>query len=95
MKRTASIIFRSAILLLTGIAIGLLISDNVYQNPNLGFSFSDRDKVSKTLQLVRDTYVDSVDADSIEGITVHNLLQNLDPHSLYLPPTQATSITNV
>lgn len=92
MKRTAAIIFRSAILLLAGIAIGLLISDNVYQNPKLGFSFSDRDKVSKTLQLVRDTYVDSVDADSIEGITVNNLLQNLDPHSIYLPPRQAIKI---
>ncbi len=93
MKRTAAIIFRSTILVLVGIAIGLLISDNVYQNPNLGFSFSDRDKVSKTLQLVRDTYVDSVDADSIEGITVNNLLQNLDPHSIYLPPRQATIIS--
>jgi carboxyl-terminal processing protease len=92
MKRTAAIIFRSAILVLVGIGIGLLISDNVYQNPKLGFSFSDRDKVSKTLQLVRDTYVDSVDADSIEGITVNNLLQHLDPHSIYLPPSQATSI---
>lgn len=92
MKRTAAIIFRSAILVLAGIAIGLLISDNVYQNPNLGFSFSNRDKVSRTLQLVRDTYVDSVDADSIEGVTVNNLLQNLDPHSLYLPQKQATRI---
>ena len=80
-------------MILVGIAIGLLISDNVYQNPSLGFSFSDRDKVSKTLQLVRDTYVDSVDADSIEGVTVNNLLQNLDPHSLYLPPRQATRIS--
>ncbi len=79
-------------MILVGVAIGLLISDNVYKNPKLGFSFSDRDKVSKTLQLVRDTYVDPVDADSIEGITVNNLLQNLDPHSIYLPPQQANSI---
>ena len=44
------------------------------------------------LQLVRDTYVDSVNVDSIEGATVNDLLQNLDPHSLYLPPQQALSI---
>ncbi len=78
--------------MLIGVAIGLLMSDDIYQNSRLGFSLSDRDKVSKTLQLVRDTYVDSVDADSIEGITVNNLLQTLDPHSIYLPPSQATSI---
>ena len=37
-------------------------------------------------------YVDSVNVDSLEGVTVNNLLQNLDPHSLYLPPQQAESI---
>lgn len=88
MKRAAVIIFRSTILILIGVAIGLLLSDNFYENSRLGFA--DRDKVSRTLQLVRSTYVDSVDADSIEGVAVNNLLQNLDPHSLYLPPKQAT-----
>jgi carboxyl-terminal processing protease len=90
MKKTAAIIFRSLILLLAGIALGLYISDN---NLSSHFSFSGRDsKVSKVLQLVKNTYVDSVNVDSIEGATVNNLLQNLDPHSLYLPPQQATSI---
>jgi len=92
MKKTAAIIFRSLILLLLGIIIGLLISDNNFSNHNLGFSFSGKDKVSRVLQLVRDTYVDSVNIDSIEGVTVNNILQNLDPHSLYLPPQQALSI---
>ncbi|MEO8885739.1 MAG: S41 family peptidase [Mucilaginibacter sp.] len=92
MKRTAAIIFRSTILILIGVTIGLLISDNAYENNKLGFSFTNKDKVSKTLQLVRTTYVDSVNTDSIEGVTVNNLLQNLDPHSLYLPPKQATSV---
>jgi carboxyl-terminal processing protease len=92
MKKTASIIFRSVILILIGITIGLFMSDNAYDNNKLGFSFAKNDKVSKALQLVRTTYVDSVNTDSIEGITVNNLLQNLDPHSLYLPPRQATSV---
>src|SRR5471030_1520453 len=93
MKKTASIIFRSLVLLLLGITIGLYISDNGFSNHNLGFPFAKRDKVSKVLQLVRDTYVDSVNIDSIEGATVNDLLQNLDPHSLYLPPQQATSLS--
>jgi carboxyl-terminal processing protease len=91
MKKIASIIFRSLILLLAGIGIGLFISNNL-TNPNLDFSFSKRDKVSKVLQLVRDSYVDSVNVDSIEGVAVNTMLQNLDPHSLYLPPQQALSI---
>ncbi len=88
MKRTASIIFRSLILILLGIAIGLLLGDNVQR----GFSLNTSNKISKVLRLVRQNYVDSVNVDSIEGVTVNNLLQNLDPHSLYLPPQQALSI---
>jgi len=90
MKKAASIIFRSLILILVGIAIGLYISDN--NSNHTIFPFAKRDKVSKVLQLVRNTYVDSVNVDSIEGVAVNNMLQNLDPHSLYLPPQQASSI---
>src|SRR6202165_1302064 len=88
MKKAASIIFRSLILLFLGIAIGLSLNNNVRH----GFSFNRSNKISKVLQLLHNNYVDSVNIDSIEGVTVNNLLQNLDPHSLYLPPQQAQSI---
>ena len=78
-------------MLLLGIALGLLISDN-FTSRTLGFSLAGNDKISKVLNLVKNNYVDSVNTDSIEGVTVNNLLQNLDPHSLYLPPQQAQSI---
>ena len=80
------------ILLLLGVAIGLLISGNDVTDHSLGFSLTPSDKISKVLNLVKQNYVDSVNVDSIEGVTVNNLLQNLDPHSLYLPPQQAQSI---
>src|SRR3569833_3371039 len=88
MKRAASIIFRSLILILAGIAIGLVLGDNVRK----GLSLPGGNKVSKVMQLVRRNYVDSVNTDSLEEITVNNQLQNLNPHSLYLPPRQAESI---
>ena len=93
MKKNAAIVFRSLILLLVGVALGMFISDTGLDNHNMGFSLSGRDsKVSKVLQLVRETYVDSVNIDSIEGATVNDMLQNLDPHSLYLPAQQASTI---
>ncbi len=92
MKKTAGIIFRSLILLLVGIAIGLYISDNNFAGRTLGFSIGNHDKVSKALTLIKNNYVDSVNEDSLEGITVNDLLQNLDPHSLYLQPQRAQSI---
>jgi carboxyl-terminal processing protease len=91
MKSAAGIIFRSVILILVGIAIGLFISD-YYTSPNIGFSLGGNNKISKALKLVKDKYVDSVNEDSLEGLTVNNLLQNLDPHSLYLKPQRAQSI---
>jgi len=86
MKRATAIIFRSLILVLLGVAIGLFVSTRGQHG------FIGNNKVAKVLQLVRHNYVDSVNADSIEGVAVNNLLQNLDPHSLYLPPQQAESV---
>ncbi|HEY4326047.1 MAG TPA: S41 family peptidase [Mucilaginibacter sp.] len=92
MKKSAGIILRSLILVFTGIGIGVFLSGNDFTDRNLGFSFNNDNKVSKVLSLIKQNYVDSVNVDSIEGVTVNNLLQNLDPHSLYLPPQQAESI---
>lgn len=89
MKRTAGIIFRSALLVLIGVALGFFLRDNRIAG---NIDFEGKDKVSKVLELVRHNYVDSVDVDSIEGSTVNTLLQNLDPHSLYLPAQQASTI---
>ena len=92
MKKSAGIIFRSVILILIGVAIGLLVGDNSFSDRFLGESVAQSDKLSKVLQLVRQNYVDSVNVDSVEGVTANNLLQNLDPHSAYLPPKQAQAI---
>jgi carboxyl-terminal processing protease len=92
MKKGAGIIFRSMILLLVGVTIGLYISDYSFTNHSLGFSIGGNDKVSKALNLIKNNYVDSVNEDSLQGIAVNNLLQNLDPHSLYLQPQRAQSI---
>jgi carboxyl-terminal processing protease len=92
MKRTAGVIFRTLILILIGITIGMLITDNNIGGRRLGLNFSGPDKISRVLDLVNNKYVDSVNTDSIEGVTVNELLQSLDPHSIYLPAQQARSI---
>lgn len=92
MKRTAAVIFQSAILLLMGIALGLYISNSDMDGNGINLSRNRQDKLSKVLYLVKNNYVDSLNVDSIEGETVNDLLQRLDPHSLYLPAQQALSI---
>ncbi|MES2265323.1 MAG: S41 family peptidase [Bacteroidota bacterium] len=91
MKRTAGIIFRTLILILIGIGIGILLSNGDMVGNRLGLN-AGPDKISRVLSLVNNKYVDSVNIDSIEGVTVNDILQNLDPHSVYLPAQQARSI---
>ncbi|MET3977576.1 carboxyl-terminal processing protease [Mucilaginibacter sp. UYP25] len=91
MKRTAGIIFRTIILILIGIGIGIVLTDSDNVGLKLGIG-SGPDKISRVLSLVNEKYVDSVNTDSIEGVTVNEMLQNLDPHSVYLPAQQARSI---
>ncbi len=92
MKQTAAIIFRSAILILLGVTIGLYIGGGSFGGEDVDLTFSGRSKLSKVLDLVRNNYVDSVNVDSVEGETVNELLQRLDPHSIYLPAQQAQSV---
>lgn len=92
MKRTAGIIFRTLLLILIGITIGMLISDSNIGRHRLGLNFAGPDKISHVLDLVSTKYVDSVNTDSIAGVTVNDMLQSLDPHSVYLPAQQARSI---
>ena len=92
MKRNAAIIFRSVILILIGVTIGLYVSDGGFTSHNVNLSRSGQSKLSKVLDLVRNKYVDSVNVDSVEGETVNELLQRLDPHSLYLPAQQAVNL---
>lgn len=47
------------------------------------------DKVFNVFKLVQESYVDSVNIDSIRELTIAELLQNLDPHSSYLNPQDA------
>lgn len=92
MKKGAGIIFRSVLLVMAGVVIGLIASDNNFTGRYLGFSHGSHDKLQKVLQLVKSNYVDSINADSVEGVAANNLLQGLDPHSMYLPPQQAMAI---
>lgn len=90
MKHTAGIIFRTILLLTIGALIGIFLSDGNLGGRRMGLSGTN--KINRVLDLVQNQYVDSVNIDSMEGVTINDLLQNLDPHSLYLPVQQARNI---
>lgn len=92
MKNAGAIIFRSMMLLLIGVIIGFYLADNNLSDNGLNFSLKSNNKINSVLRLVKENYVDSVNEDSLEGVAVNNVLQTLDPHSLYLQPQRAESI---
>lgn len=54
---------------------------------NKGFFASNRrSTLQEAMDLIRMKYVDSVRFDSIEGKAIQEMMTELDPHSVYLPP---------
>lgn len=52
------------------------------------FASNKRSSVQEAIDLIRTRYVDSVKIDSLEGKAIEEMMTELDPHSVYLPPLQ-------
>jgi len=49
---------------------------------------SKKDKLNRLIDYIDYEYVDEVNTDSIVDVTVNGILQNLDPHSVYIPVSE-------
>ena len=67
-----------AALLVAGIWIGYMLAHGDRVSPA-------QQKLNEIFELISDEYVDEVAMDSIVELTIPQLLQNLDPHSMYIP----------
>lgn len=70
------------------VAIGIFIGSrlNFTDNSTTFFnSNSKKDKLNRLIDYIDYEYVDNVNTDSIVDITVNRILDNLDPHSTYIP----------
>lgn len=80
------------IAMLFGVILGSTYQQNVIDSPNSSFpsfSLQRRSKLDKILKVVKNNYVDSVNTDSLQELAIADILNNLDPHSIYLPPNAA------
>ena len=70
------------------IAIGIFIGGklNFTDAPDRLFSTnSKKDKLNRLIDYIDYDYVEDVNTDSIVDVTVNGILDNLDPHSVYIP----------
>ncbi|MES2545048.1 MAG: S41 family peptidase [Bacteroidota bacterium] len=80
------------ILFFSTLALGVLLG-NKLNFPSEGESFSNhKTKLNKLIDFIDDQYVDNVNTDSIVNLAVDNILEKLDPHSVYVPPSQQSQI---
>ena len=75
-------------LIAVSVAIGILIGNMLSKNAQpsfAGFGMSQPNKISTILELIDNSYVDSVNTGGIIEETIPEILKNLDPHTSYIP----------
>ena len=80
----------------TAIAAGVAIGGKLNftdTSDNLFTTNSKKDKLNRLIDYIDYEYVDEVDTDSIVDVTVNGILDNLDPHSTYIPKEDLQRIT--
>ncbi len=86
MKRKYSYLWPTIIA--TALAVGIFVGGKLHFNdtPEKLFSTnSKKDKLNRLIDYIDYEYVDDVDTDSIVDVTVNQILEKLDPHSVYIP----------
>ncbi len=76
--------------LIVGVAVaaGVFIGSKLNFNDTTEKIFatnSKKDKLNRLIDYIDYEYVDNVNTDSIVDVTVNGILENLDPHSVYIP----------
>ncbi len=84
--------------LFIGVAMGagvFLGSKLDFNNPSAKlFSYNaKKEKLNRLIDYIDYEYVDDINTDSIVDVTVNRILENLDPHSVYIPPEELEGIT--
>jgi carboxyl-terminal processing protease len=80
------------ILLFACVAMGIVIGGMInFPKRTLSKQSAQKVKIEKLIDFINDEYVDDVNSDSIVDMTVNSILENLDPHSVYLPPSEQSS----
>lgn len=76
------------------VALGIVIGGFInYPSTKTAFAKNNyKTKLNRLLDFIDKEYVDDVKTDSIVDLTVTNILANLDPHSVYVPPSEQTAV---
>ncbi|MCF8465458.1 MAG: S41 family peptidase [Flavobacteriales bacterium] len=74
-----------AVVLASGIYLGSLLGNGYLPMSVIEASSSNSKKITNLLNYVQEEYVDSIDLDGLTESTIISMLEQLDPHSSYIP----------
>jgi len=77
----------SAVLLVVVLFFGIFIGSRL--NKGGGLVEEREKKMKEAFQLIRSSYVDPVNDDSLSSAGIRGMVESLDPHSIYLAPEKA------
>ena len=77
-------------ILALGIVLGGLL--NFPKNESFVSKNNSKNKLYKIIDFIDNEYVDKIDTDSIVNLTVNDILNKLDPHSVYIPPSEQSEV---
>lgn len=80
--------FIFAVILAAGILLGFKLQSRNASSYNQNISTSGNSKLDYILQLIDAKYVDSTDEQKLYDDAISKMLEDLDPHSVYLPPVE-------
>ncbi|MBT8318830.1 MAG: S41 family peptidase [Gramella sp.] len=83
------------LLLSIACAIGLILGARLNFDPTdeLFTANPKKQKLNRLIDYIDYEYVDDVNTDSIVDVTVNKILENLDPHSVYIPKDEYQRVT--
>ena len=83
------------LLLSIACAVGLILGARLNFDPSdeLFTANPKKQKLNRLIDYIDYEYVDDVNTDSIVDVTVNRILENLDPHSVYIPKDEYERVT--
>ncbi|WP_396168360.1 S41 family peptidase [Flavobacterium sp.] len=82
------------ILFFATLALGILIGGwlNFPSQNQIFVKNNSKNKLNKLLDFIDNEYVDNVNADTITNRAINTILAQLDPHSVYIPPSEQIAV---
>ncbi|MGB5237593.1 MAG: S41 family peptidase [Flavobacteriaceae bacterium] len=78
------------------LALGIFVGGKLHFNDSpekLFTTNSKKDKLNRLIDYIDYEYVDDINTDSIVDLTVNNILDKLDPHSVYIPKSEMDRVS--